>query len=227
MNIKLTAPTEKHLEEWVTTYIPALFNTLGIDTNGLKLIGRQMQLPSGIADLIWDTGKSINVMELKKGVIDSDCITQCMRYMMDVQTIREYALAQIRNPYIAELLEPDPEIFGTVVGSYLKDKNLLVSAKMAHINVYTYERHVSSNGIDVYLFNEVEYKMHDWGVYYGHSLNLIGDTFRERFRKNAERITADPDDHILSKNIHKITPAFVLQHEGIIPAFDENGVSQD
>lgn len=79
-NRSTLAPSEKHLEDWIAA------NLNGFDyLDGL--IARQVHCKDGIIDLIGFKEHRLQVVELKKGEIDSKALTQLLRYMKDVRSV--------------------------------------------------------------------------------------------------------------------------------------------
>lgn len=84
----MIAPFEKHLEDWIAVNgMPEITErSFMYDI----LIGRQVKLPHGIADLIYTDNHGINVVELKKGAIDELTVHQVLRYQCDLTGMWEF-----------------------------------------------------------------------------------------------------------------------------------------
>jgi RecB family endonuclease NucS len=83
----MKAPNEKHLEDWIVSRNGSILATPG---DNYKVIGRQVRLSAGIADLIVFDGDSLWVYELKKDTIDTHALAQILRYKDDLRQIWRY-----------------------------------------------------------------------------------------------------------------------------------------
>lgn len=139
------APSEKHLEDWI------------VDTGYFTLpqakILRQYQLPSGIIDLIYLDGNGLQLIELKKGRIDSKALMQTARYLRDLNGISKTALDLVRPPLDRYAQIYDPKLTTTLIGYGVKEDNLLIAAQAIGIDIVSYE--YDSNQ-DSYEFFDVE-----------------------------------------------------------------------
>lgn len=173
------APTEKHLEDWIVNnlhWFGDLYDNeylYGFENHAApfgedhfvvpmatKIVGRQLQLPDGIADLVVTDHDRLMVVELKKGDLSFDVLGQCLRYMNNLTNIFnvvEHDVLKDENPdkdnyYYDRRQTYGPsdgfvlnEITGVIVGHKLTDRNLLLAASMCDVEVFTYELH--SNGV--------------------------------------------------------------------------------
>lgn len=158
----MKAPSEKHLEDWIVAN-PKWFgdrwdrfddpygftdNFIWIDDNNFiwpilsKVISRQPRFPTGIPDLIGLMDDRIAVIELKKGIIDSKVIAQCLRYMSALKKIQHWTYTNRGHGIDWRTLDPDADneiVSGLIVGHTIKDENLQVVAKHSSIQLYTYD----------------------------------------------------------------------------------------
>lgn len=169
------APTEKHLENWIVDnfhwfgdlydndYLYG-FENVAVKFNedqfvvplGHRIVGRQFQLPDGIADLIITDDNRLMVVELKKGPVTFDALGQCLRYMNNLQSIFYAVRADTRNPDNPDRLKYEytrpqyeevgqgwayGDIVGVLVGNSIADPNILVAASVCGIEVFTYDMH--------------------------------------------------------------------------------------
>src|SRR5690554_595983 len=131
---KALAPSEKHLEDWIVAnpekVLPnSKWSLRDYATESAigTILARQPRLPSGRPDLITRTYHSIQVVEIKRGPIQSETITQCLRYMHDIQHIAmTVEIANIGNPAFKYAKDYDAIASGIVIGSDLPDENLLI-----------------------------------------------------------------------------------------------------
>jgi len=167
------APTEKHLEDWIVNnlhwfgdlydneylygfenYAVPFDETQFVVPMGRRIIGRQLQLPDGIADLILTDDNRLMVVELKKGPVTFDTLGQCLRYINNLRNIFWQVRADVlhrdnpdRSKYVYERPQYEEtsygwafsDVVGVVVGSSIQDANLLVAASVCDVEVFTYE----------------------------------------------------------------------------------------
>jgi len=85
---------EKHLESWIE-------NDPELLQGGLTIVGRQIHLAGGTADLLaLDTQGRWVVIEVKRGTIYRDAIAQILDY---AASIRELAGAELRKKIVSYL----------------------------------------------------------------------------------------------------------------------------
>lgn len=181
----MIAPSERHLEDWLVNNPQKIFDFSDEHPSSLQWVARQLNLPSGRADLIgYEGGGDLAVFELKKGAIDSDTLAQCLRYMRDIDKIGEFALAQIRNLVETPELEyADPVVSGVIVGHGIKDRNLLTAAFHARISVFSYNYHPEN---DSYSFTQLFADGHRWETYYEYSLGILGQYIQVAYRDRVD-----------------------------------------
>ena len=76
---------EKQLENYIVDHIgDGIFSGFG---NQITIVGRQVQLPHGIVDLLLFNGESFWVTELKAVSVKPRDYTQVMRYTQDIKEI--------------------------------------------------------------------------------------------------------------------------------------------
>lgn len=168
-------PSEKHLEDWIVANLqwfgpiyPQIWfpdDVLATLTKhagenvifpvGTQIIARQPKLPHGRPDLILKSEQSVIVTELKKGAIDSYTVSQCLRYMYDLEQILlealEYDNRLFNRRKRTEIhAHPVGEITGVVVGHSLADRNLQTVCDLSNIMILTYE----FDGLDYYFNHE-------------------------------------------------------------------------
>ncbi len=188
------APTEKHLEQWIvnnflyfglkTEYSgripdyrdPSIYyasDTIRYEMFGSEIIGRQVQLPNGIADLMLVheiaslrgnvQAHNIKVVELKKHEITYKALGQCARYLHDLRNIYSHLRRQAIDSGYSEYFYEKPdwsgtsmatrEIQGLLIGHGYEDENLLIAAKTVGVTVIHYDYDPEANA---YSFHEIE-----------------------------------------------------------------------
>lgn len=151
----MKAPSEKHLEDWIVANygLVSYEDDFGDGPLDIGLIGpviaRQVRLPAGRADLVTygsdDRAPNVAVVELKQGVIKSDTVAQCLRYMRDLHEIFYWlepgsVPASYEKHGLADQISGyEPEVSGIVIGHSLSDSNLLIACEAAHIRVVLYD----------------------------------------------------------------------------------------
>ncbi len=116
------APSEKHLERWICAN-PHLFG----DAESVRatpvpfckqIIGQQVQLVSGVADLLgWGAG--VRVIEIKKGIIDWDAAQQVIRYFGDVRSLWLHTLLRARDHNLITQEDMHEALMDDYVGGFL------------------------------------------------------------------------------------------------------------
>lgn len=156
------APSEAHLEDWIAHSMLSFGYTRddGVwNFIASSYVGRQVPLPSGIADLIVidDRYNSLCVVELKKGEIDQRALAQVLRYMYDLKGLMDLALLLSTKAHDRYSQEERKElsrrklVSGILVGHRIVDRNILIACKAAGIRVFQYQLIG-----DEYTFNPVE-----------------------------------------------------------------------
>lgn len=151
------APSERHLEDWIVAHNP--FN--------LKLIDRQLAVPSGVIDLLYaNEHGALVIMELKKGRIDDHAVGQMARYAADFdgfiwsarrelaksRTISQAEASKLRNAEYQ--LDPELWLIGHgSPGNPTMDSLSRMSRHAAKALQYEYEA-------AAYVFTPSQY---DWG----------------------------------------------------------------
>lgn len=84
---------EKDIEDYIYENPQGVrFNHFGTELLISEWIGRQMQLPSGVADLVGRTEHgSILVLEIKNVTLDGNAVAQVCRYAHDIEQAAQYA----------------------------------------------------------------------------------------------------------------------------------------
>lgn len=220
----MKAPSERHLEDWFTSNVSNLEYTIDgeIQEFALEVVTRQLRLPSGIADVILQGPNDVVVAELKKGVIDTATLAQCLRYMRDVKRIMGYALAYIRDPRIEHWTLADPEVTGILIGRAIESENLLIAASCANVSVYLYDYTAE---INTYAFQAIEPAIVDWHTYLEYAQDGIGEAFRQAYIGNAEAILRHPEGIAMLMNIRRTLEAFQITQQSVHPhpIYDEEG----
>lgn len=134
-----TAPTEKHLENWIVAHNGWLLAAECPDLMSEHcVVARQLRLPSGIADLVIADPDYLHIMELKKGAIDEKAIAQVLRYRGDFLSIW-HATTHNHAMGFLESRRLFPEIVFCVLIGQSADDSVLRSCLGAGIAVYLYE----------------------------------------------------------------------------------------
>jgi len=157
------APSEKHLEDWICTNVD---RCTYIDNDFLedeewyhhqfitRIAAQQPSFPAGIPDLIaihqdemWQP--SLSIVELKKDVINTEALAQCLRYMRDLQIIFadcRYSTTHHpgKIPYLSRDMERYmtgiiPEVSGILIGHTIADNNIKIAAMASDISIYLYD----------------------------------------------------------------------------------------
>ena len=191
------APYEKHLERWIADnphrfgYKSYLGEWCGMID---RLVARQYPLLSGRPDLLaWNRvlWGNMAVIELKQGDIDSKALAQVLRYMSELRSIAYHtlytpeALAEF-NYAIRDQLD-NQIVWGILVGSSIKDDNILAACEACHIIVMLYDYDRDHN---LYTFERVD----DLGVSRGEAVyerqhltaDLAGE-FMELYRARIQK----------------------------------------
>ena len=141
----MQAPSERHLEDWIVANPPI---ELGIG----EIVGRQMKMPTGIADLI-TFSDGLKVVELKKGAIDSHSIAQVLSYIRSLNALyMEFHIeaaswkdhSRHRLPFSWRTLSSKDlryigyeNVEGILIGNGLKDINLIYTCDVCMLSVYS------------------------------------------------------------------------------------------
>lgn len=192
------APSEKHLEDWIVAN-PELFGE-DYDEDQIypyveTIVGRQVRLPSGIADLMGAAGDQFAVVELKAGAIDETCVGQVLRYMGDLKHLwmSSYLDAPDETKHLhqywqyegAGIMNGDfPEIQGFIVGHSVKNYSLVTPAHWNGIEIITYD--LTDDG---YIFERVtpDISQKRYEAMHEFSYGIIGETMREVMRYRTAR----------------------------------------
>lgn len=134
----MKAPTEKHLEDWIVNNPSHFadcqpgeqFYSAFVD----RFIGRQFRLPFGIVDLIGVKTNTLQVIELKKGVIDYASVCQCMRYVAQIKEIVTYAYYDC-----PDARQFNVSVDGMIVGHSFEAKDVQMIASAAGICTVIYD----------------------------------------------------------------------------------------
>lgn len=146
----MLAPSEKHLEDWMVHAVES-----GQFEWAKRLIGRQVVLPSGIADLLLLTSNWLTVVELKKGDINDHTIAQVLRYMGDLRGIYEAIVCDLHDQETITWDEfdliygsHDPDVQGMVIGATVSDPHLSPVCEAAGISLVRYHFDGSTYGLE-------------------------------------------------------------------------------
>lgn len=138
------APSEKHLEDWIVANPKRFFEDVRI-SYGRRFVGRQYVLSSGIVDLIVAGKLGLRAIELKKGHVDGNAVSQVIRYMGELSYLFAYVhykFLELNDPYWDKLhLVPDdayPEVCGILIGHSF-DEMALRACLTNQIYAYQYE----------------------------------------------------------------------------------------
>ncbi len=105
---------EKHLEDWVV-YDPSMVQI------GLIIVGRQLKTDAGILDLLAiDKAGHWAVIEVKRGTVSDQTVTQAIRYASYITEIPGKDLAK----YVEDYLKKSQDVS---LASFLKQRNLDMS----------------------------------------------------------------------------------------------------
>jgi hypothetical protein len=185
----MKAPSEKHLEDWIVVNADYMINEIGLYD---KIIGRQVQLPAGICDLITTETMygvmSVSVVEIKKDAVDSKALAQCLRYMRDLGQIfcdTKYPISDtddfMRWNYTpvgtCEMAVGHPrEVVGTLLGYDVPDKNILIACEAIGVRVMTYD----FDGTDYdFNFHHANEPMARYEMFRDFSRGAVGDAMRD------------------------------------------------
>ena len=144
----MKAPSEKHLEDWIVANPEKTLPNFWYDGHDFHvplistILRRQPNFSHGRPDIVFKSPTAVCVMELKRGPIKADTVTQCLRYMYDLRDIGYSRHNQEWNVGKREL--PIPEIqnravLGFVVGNSIPDSNLLLACELIEITPILYE----------------------------------------------------------------------------------------
>lgn len=189
----MRAPTERHLEDWIVANSELFAEDYGEDElfpYVEKIVGRQVRLPSGIADLMGAAGDQFAVVELKAGSIDETCVGQVLRYMGDLKHLwmSSYLDAPENVQHLHQywryegggILNSDfPEIKGIIVGHSVKNYSIVTPAHWNGIEIVTYD--LTDDG---YIFERVlpDISQERCDIMHEFSYGIIGETMREVMR---------------------------------------------
>ena len=148
----MKAPSEKHLEDWLFEDANRLPNAACCFGRNDFNVYRQLQLSSGILDLLYIEDDSMTVVELKKGEIDAYALTQILRYIGDLKIVWEECVGEIScSP---EYLASNPpryhgglKVSGILIG-YKCSNQVMVAAEAANVGVMKYEYDGTNYEID-------------------------------------------------------------------------------
>jgi hypothetical protein len=160
---------EKDIEDWLFEN-PDSIRYPYYENPITKWIGRQYQLPSGIADLIGiREDMKLVVVEIKNVPINKAAILQICRYAYDLKHI---VSNRMNYPFVSESNEPDVEM--VVIGQSI-DGQTFMEAQAVSVNVYSFSVTLDLDVNRMNLTNEIRKSMrnqHDliadkpeWGIY--------------------------------------------------------------
>jgi len=132
----MQAPSEKHLEDYIAEMgMPEIYSP--VPTFDV-LIGRQVQLPEGVIDLLYTNESSISVVELKKAALDDSALRQVLRYQSQLTSIWEF-YTDTRPPVNSDPVFPygASPIRAALIG-YSIDRHTLLACHAVGIDVWLY-----------------------------------------------------------------------------------------
>ena len=221
------APSERALENWIWDH-PEQFGTIHDMTDCYgepdtiipfgKVIGRQITVPSGIIDLliIDEHNKSVVVVELKKGKLDTKPFAQVLRYMYDLREMflrmyedcgfpsdsddqeYRYRLGTMHDMCNGSM----PEILGVIIGHDITDSNLLIACETAFIDAYVYRKFDSGyrfySAMDVLRTNHPAHEiMSAHAAYKEH----VPDVLKNAFLQVMHMRSSEEKQYIVSREI--------------------------
>ena len=137
------APSEKHLEQWIVDNFPHVREVIP-QFNLRRIVARQLQLSTGIPDLIVAIKLGIRVIELKKGVVDGAAVAQVIRYVGELDYMYGWATSRITSEDDPHYFDYDnypdvttPMVQGILIGHSF-DKNALLACYTNHIQAWEY-----------------------------------------------------------------------------------------
>lgn len=184
------APSEKHLEDWIVANPDVLTFYEGLP---VQIIGRQVNLPSGRADIIARCGINLLVVELKKGEVDQATVVQVMRYMHDLKHIWYMATEYLPSGFSERGHTNEILVTGVVVGCAVAE-NTVKSAESVDITVLTYD----FDG-ETYVFEQVLPDYMSMQTAEEYALGILGVTMRQIY---AERLQ-DLDPAVDTSNLEQ------------------------
>ena len=138
----MIAPSEKHLEDWiVANAMPEFYSPHPFYKT---LVARQLPLIHGITDLIYTNDTNIYIVELKKGRLDADALTQVLRYKGDLKRMWDYYM-DTRPPIYEKHWLHNVETgygncpIGTVLVGHSIDDKTMSACEGADTTVWLYE----------------------------------------------------------------------------------------
>lgn len=123
---------EKDIEDWLYAN-PLALNPTYVDNPIVNWLGRQYQLPSGIADLIGvRQDKMLVVVEIKNVPINKAAVLQVCRYTSDLKRI---VSSRMEYPHFRDNHEPVIEM--VLVGPSVDDQTF-TEARAVNVDVFTF-----------------------------------------------------------------------------------------
>lgn len=133
----MIAPSERHLEDWIVAHNGCITHPAAA-YGDYSVVGRQVRLHSGIADLIVFNGSSLLVYELKKDKIDVHALAQILRYQSDLRDIwREVCKSLFMS--VDQYFALFPFCVSGILLGHSVHSDILISANAANVVVYTYD----------------------------------------------------------------------------------------
>ena len=134
------APSEKHLEDWIVANLDTLPRVWMNEYGERRVLGQQVRLPFGVADIVAYDDRSFTVIELKRDNISAETFVQILRYKRQMSLIWDAQRCE------AGLFTPDNSVFNprfdihcTVIGHSITDQVLADMFACHHIYAYLYE----------------------------------------------------------------------------------------
>lgn len=181
----MKAPSERHLEDWIVANPEkAMLETI---------VGRQIKLPSGIADLLISQDDIAYIVELKKDTLNAKTLAQLLRYRHDMLKIWEMSVLvfpdECRNPTNIET-----RLAGILIGHSV-DEDTVIAAHGAGVLTIRYE--YTGDG---YMFYDIYPRFIQQSVYAEYAHGHIGELARATFMNHMRSIkTSDEFEAIQLK----------------------------
>ena len=120
-------PSEKFLEDYFYSTPDAVRVSPYYDGKIDRWFGRQVEVPSGIIDLLGISGSNLAVVEIKNDAIKATALTQVMRYKSDIQYIVDNILDDVLKP----------NVYTVVIGLGMPSRRIILDASQMGITLIT------------------------------------------------------------------------------------------
>lgn len=167
----MIAPSEKHLEDWI---VSREGNLTGAPCE-YRIIGRQIRLNSGVADLLIQKDGVSWLYELKKECIDAKALAQILRYRSNLRMIfarvtKEFNLTDDDRRFFLE-----NDLQSTLIGHSV-EPYIAVAAAAANVSVHLYEYDGLGHYEFTYAYRDKEMMSEDEIAEYAYG--YLGEAFR-------------------------------------------------